>query len=377
MEGITFYTEEFRIDNHHESADYDGTDKFEINAEKLFTDSCVTMVSEQFHSTMSELPDIEQSCYEDDLSQQQQQNIETEHGQSDSSDTEDDQQLPTMYHSDQIMFGEVRGLQEIRIKMKQTENVPGPKVQLELNIGALNFFLSPRQFHLLSYIFDFFFNPTNDTVVSGVSIQQHCDDEECDIRRTNSDNELRTKIDRMTQMAGGLGINLGWSPDHHSDISSAHVITNQPTLSSSRQPPHVAATATTTTTSSPHHRRYSESVFSSNSSMTSSMCSSMTQSTHNTSRARKRGIIDADPNADISSLNIRIASCAIVLLHDDILVESAATATGDNLPLNEDSVRKMKEISDEYFVQSIEMGVNEILRAGDLLNKSCENHHLR
>lgn len=110
--------------------------------------------------------------------------------------------------------------------------------------------------------------------------------------------------------------------------------------------------------------------------MTSSMCSSMTQSTHNTSRARKRGIIDADPNADISSLNIRIASCAIVLLHDDILVESAPT-TSNNLPLNEDSVRKMKEISDEYFARSIEMGVNEILRAGDLLNQSCDNHHLR
>lgn len=150
------------------------------------------------------------------------------------------------------------------------------------------------------------------------------------------------------------------------DTSPSHVITNQPTLSRQQPPPSTL----------PHHRRYSESVFSSNSSMTSSMCSSMTQSTHNTSRARKRGIIDTDPNADISSLNIRIASCAIVLLHDDVLVESATTCN-NNLPLNEDSVRKMKRISDEYFAYSTEIGVNEILRAGDLLNKSCDSHHLR
>lgn len=114
MEGITFYTEEFRIDNHDSM---DATEKLEINAEKLFTESCVTMVSQQFYSTISELPDIEQSCYEHDNLQSQQVNQETEHGQSDS-DTDDEQQLPTVYHSDQIMFGEVRGLQEIRIKMK-------------------------------------------------------------------------------------------------------------------------------------------------------------------------------------------------------------------------------------------------------------------
>lgn len=55
---------------------------------------------------------------------------------------------------------------------------------------------------------------------------------------------------------------------------------------------------------------------SSNSSMTSSVCSSASQSTQTTNRARRRGIIDADPNADILRLNIRVACCAIVLLQE-------------------------------------------------------------
>lgn len=110
--------------------------------------------------------------------------------------------------------------------LQQTENVPGPKVQLELNIGALNFFLSPRQFHLLSYVLDFFLNPTNESVPIQQQNLQQFDNEECDIRRATSDDDLGSKIDRMTQMAGGLGINLGWSPDHSGLLKKNNVQLN-------------------------------------------------------------------------------------------------------------------------------------------------------
>lgn len=273
--------------------------------------------------------------------------------------------------------------------MQQSENLPGPKVQLQLHIGSLNFFLSPRQFHLLVYVLDFFLNSTNSAVMVPVQHQHNyeCDDDECDIRAT-SDDELRNQVNRMTQMTGGLGLNQGWSPDPigmrfwflvgifpamnkvcvfflssiGSDINPSHVITNQPTMS--RQPP---ATL-------PQHRRYSESIFSSNSSMTSSMCSSMTQTTHNSSRARKRGIIDADPNADISALDITIGSCAIVLLHNDVLVESSSSTC----PLNEDSVRKLTEMANKYFETCMEMSVDKLFHFGKLMHGSTDfKHHLR
>lgn len=42
------------------------------------------------------------------------------------------------------------GKQNIKIKLKQNEAIPGPKFDMEYSMAALNVFLTPRQFHLLS-----------------------------------------------------------------------------------------------------------------------------------------------------------------------------------------------------------------------------------
>ena len=41
------------------------------------------------------------------------------------------------------------GKQNIKIKLKQNEMLPGPKIDIEYSLGALNIFLIPRQLHLL------------------------------------------------------------------------------------------------------------------------------------------------------------------------------------------------------------------------------------
>lgn len=61
----------------------------------------------------------------------------------------------TSHHSnlslepDPILFGKLAGRQEVRLKLKQSEGVLGPKVDLEVNLGSLTTFLSARQFHVL------------------------------------------------------------------------------------------------------------------------------------------------------------------------------------------------------------------------------------
>jgi hypothetical protein len=61
----------------------------------------------------------------------------------------------TSHHSnlslepDPILFGKLAGRQEIRLKLKQSEGVMGPKVDLEVNLGSLTTFLSARQLHVL------------------------------------------------------------------------------------------------------------------------------------------------------------------------------------------------------------------------------------
>lgn len=53
-------------------------------------------------------------------------------------------------------------------------------------------------------------------------------------------------------------------------------------------------------------------------SMTNSMTSFATGYTQTTVRNRRRGIIEVDPNADILRLNVRIATCAVILLQEVI-----------------------------------------------------------
>lgn len=148
----------------------------------------------------------------------------------------------------------------------------------------------------------------------------------------------------------------------------SNVIVNQPTAS---------------TSSKARPRRFSnapsELASSMSSSMTSSMCSSVSQSTHNTSQARKRGIIDTDPNADISHLNIRVSCCSLVLLHEDVLVECSPTLP--ECPLTEQSMTRLKVLADEYFraVQQLGVGLNsnDILQASEILDKACAYNHIR
>lgn len=245
-----------------------------------------------------------------------------------------------------------------------------------MNLGSLIFFCSPRQFHLLSFVLDFFVNGAYLPSSPVPEAERQFDGEHPP--NTNTDDELKRQVDRLTQIAGGLG-GQGWSSEPTSKFSiwifEKLLLIHVWIFSDDSQQQSNSATPSR----SQINRRYAESAYSTNSSLSSSMCSTISQSTHNTNRARKRGFIDADINADISALNIRVASCAIVLLHDDVLVESANASYG--CPLNEESVQKLKIMADEYFshVASliVGMGLNDLLKAGELLDKSCNNHHLR
>lgn len=44
-----------------------------------------------------------------------------------------------------LLFAKIIGKQVIKIRLKQSEHVSGPKVSIEMTFGALNVFLSPRQ----------------------------------------------------------------------------------------------------------------------------------------------------------------------------------------------------------------------------------------
>lgn len=316
--------------------------------------------SEQFYSTISELPEVKLNYSNDGT------DIESDSQSECSSDCDDDDsQTSSINITEPILLGQLTGTQELRIQMKQTENVPGPMVQLELTLGALNFFLSPRQLQLLIMFGEIFLNDAQSS--SSENSQRMYGDLADEI-------DLKQNLHKLNEMASGIGLRQGWSNEPLVDSNLTNVLINHLPMGHQHSQHHHH-----------HHQRHYgggdpsrlvDSTFSSNTSMTSSMTSSMTVSTQNTAHARKRGVIDADPNADISKLNIRVSSCLIVLLHEDVLVESL-----DGCPLSDQSVLRLKELSDNYFA-TIETlgpsyGVNDLLNAGKLLDTACSSNHLR
>ncbi|XP_037027616.1 autophagy-related protein 2 homolog B [Bradysia coprophila] len=344
MEGITFYTEEFRIENSNTK-----------RKEKRKPPGMSEQASEQFYSTISELPEVKPN-YSNDGTGNESENPENQ--SEESADCDDDSQSSYVMITEQLMLGQLTGTQELRIQMKQTENVPGPMVQLEVTLGALNFFLSPRQLQMLILFGEVFLN---DAQTSSAENTQRMHGDMAD------EIDLKQNLHKLNVMASGIGLRQGWSNDPLADSNLSNVLMNH--LPMHHQNPH-----------SHHHQGSSsglaDSTFSSNTSMTSSMTSSMTVSTQNTAHARKRGMIDADPNADISKLNIRVSSCLIVLLHEDILVESL-----EGCPLSDQSVLRMREIADKYFATIATLGpsygVNDLLNAGKLMDTACSSNHLR
>lgn len=58
----------------------------------------------------------------------------------------DDKSSEQDYETNNILIGRLAGRQEITMKFKQ-EGIAGPKVELQVNLGALTLFASPRQAH--------------------------------------------------------------------------------------------------------------------------------------------------------------------------------------------------------------------------------------
>lgn len=240
--------------------------------------------------------------------------------------------------------------QEIRIKMKQVENLPGPKVELEMTLGTFTMFVSPRQLQLVNYLIEvlLYITPVPKPKTSETETSRE---------KSTRDSDLDFFNQKFSSMSGVIGVTTqqGWS-------STVNDMEDQLYRSTDTNTSHI-------------YPGISESVMSSNSSMTSSVSSSATSG-----KSRKRGI-EADPNADISHFKLRIACIVFVLLHDDILVESDAMS--HEAPLTLESVTKLQKNSTKFFeavdgvTGSVRVGANDITKIAKTIENALEYHNLR
>lgn len=114
------------------------------------------------------------------------------------------------------------------------------------------------------------------------------------------------------------------------------------------------------------------------SSMESSVSSSMNSSvTEQTFRTRRRiNNIDSDPTAEISHFQIRIASLALILLHEDLLVQQ------QDYSLVPSSVKQMQQTVEDFFKNIGQFiltayGNKDFENARGVFEKACTLNHLR
>lgn len=113
------------------------------------------------------------------------------------------------------------------------------------------------------------------------------------------------------------------------------------------------------------------------SSLNSSLASSFTeQSIKN--RIRKKGCnIETDPTAEISRFQIRLASLALVILHEDLLAISSDTQT-----LIPSSVQQMQNTATSFFnnlglFAITSYGSKDFNIARSVFEKACKLNHMR
>lgn len=243
-----------------------------------------------------------------------------------------------IYRNEMILMGCLNDRQEIRLNMKLAENIEGPKVSLEVMFGTILLFFTPRQFHMLLLLCDILLNGDDETVTS-----------------TRCDDSGKQKMDeKKSRYGGGLMSKQTWSSAGDYDYEGG---VDDKNYGATFRPVG------------------SDSILSSNSSMSSSMQSSASQYTSHSQRHKRA--IERDHHAEISHFNIRVAGIYSLLLHDDVLI----TTNDDELPLNESTVEKLRYKCERFFNYACNFlttcSSSDVMKIGAILNKACDNNHLR
>ncbi|KAE8748880.1 hypothetical protein FOCC_FOCC004474 [Frankliniella occidentalis] len=285
---------------------------------------------------------------------------------------------------DPILFGKLSGRHELRIKLKQGEGVVGPKVDLELNLGSLTIFSSPRQLHVLLELMHGLSQP--DTVdTSNVAPRTRCSEkpmDPTDFQRVEQD--LQQHVHGLASLQSkGLHNAQAWSsaPLDESDDEFLPMKNRHSNLSES-----IMSSATS----------MDASISSSMSGATSScsgkeMLGRLTGSPHRQSVSSNRhkkkhkvgsslGGSDADPSAEVSHFQIRIGSLSVILLHEDVLTLSVDL---DGTSLARSSVYQMKTLANTFFDQlglfsvSAMGGSQAFFEAREVFLQAVQRNHIR
>nr|XP_032521556.1 autophagy-related protein 2 homolog A [Danaus plexippus plexippus] len=257
--------------------------------------------------------------------------------------------------ADPILFAKLTGQQELALKLKHSEEVEGPKVEVKILLGSFLIFITPRQMRTIIELVDALNQPhledTSNIPVRPSNINMQCKPmKQADFQLIEA--QLLGNLDKQQAKPSNM---YGWSGPSFEDGE-----TDEKFLPMTSQ------------------GLMSESFTSSISSMSNSMTSSMNISSQpRIKRNKKVPHIEGDPTAEVSHISLRVASISCVLLHKDILAPT---------PLSLDSVSyssayKMQQVATEFFNRIETFSKfderRNIHHVNDSLDAATDRDHLR
>ncbi|KAL0869015.1 hypothetical protein ABMA27_007335, partial [Loxostege sticticalis] len=354
FEGVTLYTDEFpsklrtmarslvmekSVSSQVDKSDASPLDPSDINYQST--------VSDVFYETRSVISTIESDPIKEVIPETQTQ-------------TEFKEATPEerANQPDPILFAKLTGQQELALKVKHSEEVEGPKVEVKMLFGSFIVFITPRQLHTLIELVDALNQPhledTSNIPLRPSNINVQCKPmRQADFQLIEA--QLLGNLER--QSARPSSNKYGWSgpsfEDSDTENEKFHPMTS----------PNMA-----------------ESFSSSVSSMSASMTSSVNMPTLQPRIKRNKKVphIDGDPTAEVSHISFRVASLSCVLLHKDIL---APTPMGSDC-ISPSSANKLHDISRQFFESLapfavVDGGRKEFATANEAIDNATKRNHLR
>ncbi|CAK1550463.1 unnamed protein product [Leptosia nina] len=257
---------------------------------------------------------------------------------------------------DPILFAKLTGPQELMLKLKHSEEIEGPKVEVKVLLGSFLIFLTPRQLHTLIELCDALNQPDLEDT-SNIPLRPSGANVQCKPMKPADFQLIEAQLlGNLEKRAKPTALH-GWSGPSidDSDIESEKF---HPMSSDAQM---------------------SESFNSSVSSMSASMTSSLNiPSAHpRIKRNRKVPYIDGDPTAEVSHVSLRIASVSCVLIHKDILIATPMGVTS----VSPSSASRLQQVSTEFFARIETYSRHEHRRdlntINESLNKATDLNHLR
>ncbi|KAG6455439.1 hypothetical protein O3G_MSEX009232 [Manduca sexta] len=353
FEGVTLYTDEFpsklrtmarslimekSASSHTDKTDPSQTETSELNYQST--------ASDVFYETRSVISTIEPDPLEEILT--------------DAKVTMESRELTPeekVAQPDPILFAKLTGQQELALKIKHTEEVEGPKVEIKMLLGSFIAFISPRQLHTLIELVDALNQPhLEDT--SNIPLRPSGMNMQCKPMRQADfqliEAQLLGNLERQNSRPTGMH---GWSGPSFEDSESENEKFHPMTSGGNQM---------------------GESFSSTVSSMSASMSSSMNLPTAQPRIKRNKRVphIDGDPTAEVSHISFRIASVSCVLLHKDILVPSPI---GSDC-ISPSSAKKMLVAAKDFFehLHSFPFVEGDVFSSTNAaIDSATERNHLR